>query len=70
MRAIVRFAIDFPYVGMLRNEVENERESRVEKGLQACNIPICIITHPRYCNNAHIELFKNIYNNFMLIDKY
>jgi len=54
MRAIVTFTIDFPYAGKLRNEVENERKSRVEKGLLACNIPICIITHPRYYNNAHI----------------
>jgi len=28
---IAMFATDFPYAELLRNEVENERESRVEK---------------------------------------
>lgn len=40
MRVIATFAIDFPYVEMLRNEMENERESRVKKELYG----LCIIT--------------------------
>lgn len=36
MRVIA--TIDFPYAGMLRNEMENERESKMKKELQGCDM--------------------------------